>query len=338
MKALLLPICALALAGAAARADDRAEEYIRAIKQDNPSRVMSLLRQGVDPNTRDPRGVPGLYMALQEDSLEVARIILASPELKPELRTLTDESLLMMAALKGQVDIARTLIDKGAQVNKTGWTPLHYAATGGNVEMIDLLLEREARIEARSPNGSTPLMMAARYGTAEAVQTLLNAGADPRARNETGMDARDYAISGNRIDTADLITQARQRPMRATPPPAPTVAEQVMPVSPPSPASSPIADPLPPGQAVQVMHGPSPGQAAQVMREPPAGQVVQVMPAAAASEPALPSARLRLTLPAPGLAEQVQPRGRPAEPAAVTAPGQAVQIAPPPAPSVSGGW
>ncbi|MFT4194696.1 ankyrin repeat domain-containing protein, partial [Ottowia sp.] len=220
LKAALLA-CVLAFAGVAAWADP-ADDLLRAIKQDNASRVASLLRAGADPNARDPRGVPALYVALQEGSLEAARALVASPRLDPDLRTPTDESVLMMAALKGELDIARALIAKGAQVNRPGWSPLHYAATGGDTAMIRLLLERRAEVDARSPNESTPLMLAARYGTVEAVQMLLRAGADPRARNQLGMDALDFAVSGNRPDAIELLTQAKRRaPVRTAQPPAP---------------------------------------------------------------------------------------------------------------------
>jgi ankyrin repeat protein len=52
-----------------------------------------------------------------------------------------DESPLMMAALKGHTALARKLIARDADVNKPGWAPLHYAATGGHLEMMELLLE-----------------------------------------------------------------------------------------------------------------------------------------------------------------------------------------------------
>ena len=138
----------LSFAAAGAWASDAADEFIRAIKQDSGSGMTALLRQGVDPNTRDPRGVPGLYLALQEGSLDAAKAILAAPRLNPNALTPTDESPLMMAALKGQVEFARALIAKGGAVNKSGWAPLHYAATGGNTDMIRLLLDHRAAVEA----------------------------------------------------------------------------------------------------------------------------------------------------------------------------------------------
>jgi len=310
---------ALALAGAAAQATDAAGEFIRAIKQDNPSRVTELLLQGADPNTLDPRGVPGLYLALQEGSLKAARAIMASPKLNPDLHTPGDESVLMMAALRGELEIARTLIAKGAQVNKPGWTPLHYAATSGGIDMVRLLLWHHAEVDARSPNGSTPLMMAARYGNVDAVQMLLGAGADPRARNQLGMDALAFATSADRPDAIKLLTEVKRRtPMR--PPPAPPVSASAAPASAPS-AFSPVAGALPePGRAVQVTPRLS-GHAEQVMPDEPG----QAIPAASA---------LRLRLPESGQVQQIHP-------ASPRLPAQAPPIQPPPlrtAPPTSGAW
>jgi len=109
-------------------------------------------------------------------------------------------------ALRGHIDMARKLIARGADVNKTGWTPLHYAATSGHVPLIDLLLENHAYIDAESPNGTTPLMMAAQYGSTEAVKLLLESGADATIKNQLGMTAVDFAQRASRPDAIALIT------------------------------------------------------------------------------------------------------------------------------------
>jgi ankyrin repeat protein len=85
---------------------------------------------------------------------------------------------------------------------------LHYAATGGHVEIIQLLLDESAYIDAESPNGSTPLMMAARYGNAKSVQLLLNEGADFEVKNQLGLTALDFAIQGKRPDAIKLLETA----------------------------------------------------------------------------------------------------------------------------------
>jgi ankyrin repeat protein len=104
--------------------------------------------------------------------------------------------------------LAKLLISKQADINQPGWTPLHYAATGGHIELIQLLLEESAYIDAESPNGTTPLMMAARYGSAKATQLLIDEGADLQVKNQLGLTALDFAKQGNRPDALEIISKA----------------------------------------------------------------------------------------------------------------------------------
>lgn len=187
------------------------DELFRAIHQDSASNVRRLLVAGADPNAKNDKGNPALYLALQEGALQAAAVLLADTRLQPELRNRNDESPLMMAALKGHLDMARQLLALGAHINKPGWAALHYAATGGHLSLMDWLLEEHAFIDAQSPNGTTPLMMAAMYGSPEAVKLLIQAGADIQMRNEKGMTALDFAQSANRHNAVELLVEAHRR-------------------------------------------------------------------------------------------------------------------------------
>lgn len=181
------------------------EDYFVAIKQDDSRTVESLLRRGFDPNARDPKGFHGLFVAVSEPSPKVAAVLIDWSKTDVEPRTKEDESPLMIVALKGDLELARRLVARGAHVNKTGWTALHYAATNGHLTLIRFLLEQNAYIDAEAPSGTTPLMMAAHYGTPEAVKLLLDEGADPMLKNLQGLTAIDFANRANRKESAELI-------------------------------------------------------------------------------------------------------------------------------------
>ncbi len=187
------------------------EDFFAAIQRDDPQSLSALLRRGFDPNTLDAKGQSGLFLALRDPSPKVVDVLLKTPKIKVETRTPQDESPLMMAAMRGELKLAAALIDKDADVNKTGWTPLHYAASstqGDQLGVAKLLLENAAYIDAASPNGSTPLMMAAMYGNTSTLKLLLDEGADPTLKNQLGLTAVDFAQRADRKEMVELIGAA----------------------------------------------------------------------------------------------------------------------------------
>ena len=204
------------LASFAAHADTTTD-FFRAVRGDNASGVKSLIERGFDPNTRDEKGQTGLLLALREPSPRVIDALLASPKTNVEARNENDESPLMLAAIKGQKEFVQKLVARDADINKPGWTPLHYAASGGQVEIMKLLLDKYAFIDAPSPNGTTPLMMAAMYGSTAAVKLLLDEGADTVMKNQQGMTALDFAVRGKRPDAVELLSAPKSSSPAATP-------------------------------------------------------------------------------------------------------------------------
>ena len=186
-------------------------DFFRAVSIDNERAVRELLAAGFDPNITNEKGQVGLFLALQEDSLKVAAALLAHPAIRVDAATVADETPLMMAAMRGNLEWTMRLLDRGAAINRAGWTPLHYAASGPAVAVVKLLLDRGAAIDAPSPNRSTALMMAARYGAEEAVHLLLSRGASSKLRNDRQMTPADFARSAGREPLAVLLDAAAAR-------------------------------------------------------------------------------------------------------------------------------
>ena len=91
----------------------------------------------------------------------------------------SSESPVADAAMRGDVEEIRSLIDQGADIDAPqgdGMTALHWSAETGNVEMARVLLEAGAATDAVTRNGAyTPLHLAARSGSAQVVEVLLEA-------------------------------------------------------------------------------------------------------------------------------------------------------------------
>ncbi|CAN1167832.1 Phytochrome-interacting ankyrin-repeat protein 1 [Linum perenne] len=93
---------------------------------------------------------------------------------------------LHVGARKGDVKEVKRLLDDGMDVNVLAWgpkakgvTPLHLAAEGGHLDVMDELLERGANIDARTKGacGWTPLHIAAKERNRVAVKFLIENGA-----------------------------------------------------------------------------------------------------------------------------------------------------------------
>ncbi|TWI69159.1 hypothetical protein IP91_00225 [Pseudoduganella lurida] len=172
-----------------------AVSFFRAAQVDNAGRIRPLLSRGLDPNVRDPvRGETGMIVALRYDAMEVFQLLLSQPKTDLDAKAANGDTALMMAAYRKNLPAVQALIAKGAQVNRPGFTALHYAAAAGALDVMRLLLDQHAYIDAESPSGVTPLMLAAREGQEDAVKLLLEEGADATLRDGGfHIDAAEFA-------------------------------------------------------------------------------------------------------------------------------------------------
>ena len=90
------------------------------------------------------------------------------------------ESPLVVAVINDHVEVVRLLLDKGASVNAVNHhnsTVLMLAARFGHAEIIRLLLDRGADITIRDRQGYNPLMIALKYGSFDVIRLFLDKGA-----------------------------------------------------------------------------------------------------------------------------------------------------------------
>ena len=88
------------------------------------------------------------------------------------------------AAMKGNREAVRSLLDRKADVNAPqvdGTTALHWAVEADDLEMADLLIRGGANVSVANRDGATPLLLASVNGKAAMIEKLLQAGADPNA-------------------------------------------------------------------------------------------------------------------------------------------------------------
>ena len=203
LRALALP-AALFLSSAGPAWADAYQDALSAAALGHDGDLVELLDKGMDPNTIDASGNSLLILAARDGHLSTVDILLKRGA-KVAHRNFAGDSALMMAVLKGEMAVTKRLLAANAPINQSGWTPLMYAAYEGRADMVALLLEKGAEVNARAPNQSTPLMLAARNGKMDAVRLLLKAGADTEIKNDQGFTAESWANNAGNTDAADLI-------------------------------------------------------------------------------------------------------------------------------------
>jgi ankyrin repeat protein len=101
------------------------------------------------------------------------------------------------------------LVDKGVQIDaksSDGWTPLHFAAGSGHLEIVRLLCDRSANIEAPAENGCRSLHFAALIGHFSVGKELIEVrNAEINARDKDGRTARWCAIQEGKDDIAAYL-------------------------------------------------------------------------------------------------------------------------------------
>jgi ankyrin repeat protein len=141
----------------------------------------------------------------------------------------TDEIALLDAAIKGDKDTVKALLDKGVSPNThdgEGRSPLTEAAYFGHTEIVKMLIEKGGDMWAKKKDGETPVTMAAghkdivqlikksmdmidasRAGDTKLVSELLNSGAYVNAKDVDGRTALTEAAWNNHVDTVQLLLE-----------------------------------------------------------------------------------------------------------------------------------
>ena len=121
-------------------------------------------------------------------------------------------SSLHLAARGGHRLIAKLLLEAGGSVNKhntAGRCPIHTAAECGSIDVIEELIRSGVPIDQPDWDQNTPLHCAASSGSEKVVHFLIRMGADTRAANRANKSPKDEAIDHYHGELARAISIAQ---------------------------------------------------------------------------------------------------------------------------------
>lgn len=114
-----------------------------AIRSDMPQLCVDLIIDGEDVNgIRRKDGVTPLMAAASQGKMECMNVLIANGA-DLEIRDLHGKRAISYAAYNGELEICRTLIDKGSKIDgKDGMDFIEDAVSGGNIDLCELFLEK----------------------------------------------------------------------------------------------------------------------------------------------------------------------------------------------------
>ncbi|XP_027865688.1 B-cell lymphoma 3 protein [Xiphophorus couchianus] len=148
-----------------------------------------LLRAGADPAVLDRHGQTALHLCCEYQLLECLSVLLSFSSSSPclEIRNFEGLSPLHLAVLQGHKNLAKMLLDAGADINvmdiKSGQSPLMHAVESNNADMVHFLIENGCDVNSQSYSRNTALHIACGRGQVDTVRLLLKSGADSSLKN-----------------------------------------------------------------------------------------------------------------------------------------------------------
>jgi ankyrin repeat protein len=159
-----------------------------AVLDNDTNTVRDLLSKGADPNTTNDFGVTVLNVAASNGNIEIAKMLLDKGADIDGADVVLGWRPLMSAAEAGQDEMVKFLLGRGAPIDgedSVGYTALIYTASAGHTETAKLLIDAGADVNHIS-GGYSPLISAAKESHPQTVMVLLENNADPDARMESG--------------------------------------------------------------------------------------------------------------------------------------------------------
>jgi uncharacterized protein len=158
--------------------------------------VEALLKAGADPNFRNMDGETPLMAAARSGHIEAVKALLAAGADINAKETWGGQSALMWASARSQVEMVKFLASKDASLNDHG-----------KINQWERKVIQEPRPKDMNKGGFTALHYAAREGCAACVENLMKAGADPDSEDPDRETPLLLALENMHFDTAAILVK-----------------------------------------------------------------------------------------------------------------------------------
>jgi ankyrin repeat protein len=207
-------------AGAIVNATTKAGEtplFVASTRSGNVQTAELLLSKGANASVKTATGLSALGGAALFGDAALMRLLMANGA-----KAADTPDLARTSAAGHCFECLKLALDQGASANgatRNGRSALQDAAGFGHIDMVRLLVEKGADIQAADSRGYTALMRAVlsyEPGSAKVVEYLLSLGAGVSSKNETGETALSFALRFGDTEVAAMLRKAGAPEPRST--------------------------------------------------------------------------------------------------------------------------
>lgn len=174
-------------------------------------RVAELLLKFENPpiNELDDTQTSPLILATLKGNLNIVKMLVEKGA-DINQRNWQGHSSIQYACSKGWKDVVEYLLEKGVDVNvvdNRGDSSLHRLASLGRIEILEMFLKYNPNVNCQNSEGNTPLHIACEDNEATVVLALVQHGADTEIMNKDKKLALDLCKPGLRRSVSEKITK-----------------------------------------------------------------------------------------------------------------------------------
>lgn len=173
--------------------------------------VEYLISKGANVNAQaTDTKVTALLNAVSREHIDVVKALIAA-KADVTLRNAYDFNAFTSAVAAGNQEMAGLLLDAGSKIDDgtSGLTPLAFAVSSGNTQMMRFLAARGANVNhGAKSGGQTALITAIVTAQTESVKTLIELKADVNAKMKDGTTPLKLAKKGDQDEIVALLVAA----------------------------------------------------------------------------------------------------------------------------------
>lgn len=178
---------------------DEKVNKLKLVIADNENKLDEIKKRSLDIKKAS---FTDLMLAAMKGSLELTKYYLEKDKSTLNRTDGEGRSAIHFAAIGGNIEVVEFLLENGAKINHLDGkrrNPIFFTIVKGHSKCFDYFLDKDARVTQQSVGGVNLAMTAAKYGRPLMLHRILGKGVSISSKDTNGKGVRDYAKKNKEI-------------------------------------------------------------------------------------------------------------------------------------------